>query len=289
MRTMVNGKARDIALGRAEVVSMAQAREMAISIRKSLAAGLDPVLAVKSTRQHEGPTAPGVLSQPTFRDAWHVFWQLKAPQLASDKNRLLWINMMERYTLDFVGDRPVADIRAGEIIEMLRPIWTCKEETARKVLQRADAVFTSAITREWRERASPCIGVAKELGARRSASSHFAAMPYAEVPELLRALRRRQGLSSSRLCLEFLILTAVRSGEARGARWREVNMRDGTWIIPRERMKMKVEHVVPLSHRAIEFLVEARAASSDMELVFPGQGAAAKRHDVAQAPARHGA
>ena len=113
MRTMVNGKARDIALGRAEVMSMAQAREMAISIRKALAAGLDPVLAVKSTRQHEGPTAPSVSSQPTFRDAWHVFWQLKAPQLASDKNRLLWINMMERYTLDFVGDRPVADIRAG--------------------------------------------------------------------------------------------------------------------------------------------------------------------------------
>src|SRR5690606_28709268 len=162
-------------------------------------------------------------------DAWDVFWPLKAPQLASDKNRLLWLNMMERYALAFIGDRPVADIRAGEIIEMLRPIWAIKEETARKVLQRVDAVFTSAITREWRARASPCVGVAKGVGARRSASSHFAAMPYTEVPQFLRELCGRQGLSSSRLCLEFLILTAVRSGEARGARWCEIDLRDGTW------------------------------------------------------------
>ncbi len=269
MRAMVNGKSRDIALGRAEVVSMAQAREMAISIRKALAAGLDPSLAVKAPHQHHGATPSGVASQPTFKDAWDVFWRLKAPQLASDKNRLLWINMMERYALDSIGDRPVADIRAGEIIEMLRPIWTSKEETARKVLQRVDAVFTSAITRELRERASPCIGVAKELGARRSASSHFAAMPYVDVPDFVRELRERNGLISSRLCLEFLILTAARSGEARGARWCEIDRCSGTWTIPSERMKMKVEHVVPLNDRALEVLAEARR-STEGDLVFPG-------------------
>ena len=270
MRAMVNGKPRDIALGRAEMVSMAQARDMAASIRKALAAGLDPVLGAKTTRQRHCATPSVSTSPPTFRDAWNVFWQLKASQLISDRSRLEWASMMQRYVLPLIGDRPVADIRAAEIIEMLRPIWVCKEETARKVLQRVHGVFTSAITREWRERASPCIGVAKELGARRSASSHFAAMPYAEVPEFVRELRGRQGLSSSRLCLEFLILTAVRSGEARGARWCEIDLREGRWTIPRDRMKMKAEHVVPLSDRAIEILVEARAASSDMELVFPG-------------------
>lgn len=270
MRAMVNGKARDIALGRAEMVSMAQARDKAASIRKAIAAGLDPVRGVEMTGQSHSATTSGTTSQPSFRDAWDVFWQLKASQLNSDRSRLEWVSMMQRYVLHLIGDRPVADIRAGEIIEMLRPIWTSKEETARKVLQRVDAVFTSAITREWRERASPCIGVAKELGARRANSNHFAAMPYAEVADFVRELRGRQGLSSSRLCLELLILTAVRSGEARGARWCEIDLRDGTWTIPRERMKMKVEHVVPLSDRAIEILVEARASSSDTELVFPG-------------------
>jgi integrase len=270
MRATINGKARDIALGRAELVSMAEAREMAASIRKAIASGLEPSLAMKASRRRDGTKPSGAPNQPTFRNAWDVFWGLKAVQVASEKDRQLWINMMERYALAFIGDRPVADVRAREIIEMLRPIWTSKEETARKVLQRVDAVFTSAITREWRERASPCIGVAKELGTRRASSSHFAAMPYPEVPEFVRELRGRQGLASSRLCLEFLILTAVRSGEARGARWCEIDLRDGTWVIPRERMKMKVEHVVPLCDRAIEILVEARAASSDMELVFPG-------------------
>ena len=200
MRATVKGKARDIALGRAEVVSMAQAREMAISIRKAIAAGLDPSLALRTNRQHHGSMPLSAASQPTFRDAWDVFWGLKAAQVTSEKDRQQWIKMMGRYALAFIGERPVADVRAGEIIDMLRPIWTSKEETARKVLQRVDAVFTSAITREWRERASPCTGVAKELGARRSGSNHFAAMPYAEVPEFVRELRGRQGLSSSRLC-----------------------------------------------------------------------------------------
>ena len=269
MRATVNGRARDFALGRSEVVSMAQAREMATSIRKSIAAGLDPCLAMKVTRQHDASQPSSTTKQPTFRDAWDVFWQLKSPQLANDKNRLLWLNMMERYALAFIGDRPVADIRAGEIIEMLRPIWASKGETARKVLQRVDAVFTSAITREWRERASPCIGVARELGARRTSSNHFAAMPYSEVPAFVRELRERQGLLSSRQCLEILILTAVRSGEARGARWREIDRRSRTWTIPSDRMKMKAEHVVPLSDRALEVLAEARK-STDGDLVFPG-------------------
>ena len=248
---------------------MAQAREMATSIRKSIAAGLDPSLVMKVTRQHDASQPSSTTKPPTFRDAWCVFWQLKAQQVANDKSRLLWVNMMERYALAFIGDRPVADIRAGEIIEMLRPIWTSKEETARKVLQRVDAVFTSAITRELRERASPCIGVAKELGARRSASSHFAAMPYADLPVFVRELRERKGLTSSRLCLEFLILTAARSGEPRGARWCEIDQRSGTWTIPSERMKMKVEHVVPLNDRALEVLAESRR-STDGDLAFPG-------------------
>jgi integrase len=270
MRAMANGKVRHIALGLAELVSMAQARDKAASIRKAIAAGIDPVLVVKTPRQRDSATPSCATSRPTFRDAWDVFWQLKASQLVSDRSRLEWVSMMQRYVLHLIGDRPVADIRAGEIIDMLRPIWTSKAETARKVLQRVDAVFTSAITRELRERASPCIGVAKELGARRTGSNHFAAMPYAEVAEFVRELRGRQGLSSSRLCLEFLILTAVRSGEARGARWCEIDLRDGTWVIPRERMKMKVEHVVPLSDRAIEILAEARASSSNTELIFAG-------------------
>jgi hypothetical protein len=248
MRVTTNGKPRDIALGRAEHVSLVEARDIAASIRKAVAAGLDPGLVVEFDRPKGQPASLSATPVSTFREAWDAFWQMKSPQLASDKNGQLWVNMMERYALALIGERPVADIRPGEIIEMLRPIWVSKEETARKVLQRVDAVFTSTITREWRERASPCIGVAKELGRRRSENQHFAAMPYTQVPCFLRELHVRGGLLSSRLCLEFVILTAARSGEARGARWTEFDLARRLWTIPSGRMKMQVEYVVPLSN-----------------------------------------
>ena len=269
MRVTEHGKARDISLGRAEIVSVAEARDMAAAIRKAVADGQDPGCAVSKARGLV-PAPSDALRPPTFRDAWTVFWELKACQLFNNKSRLEWVNMMERYVLVFIGDRPVAGIRSADIIELLRPIWSRKEETARKVLQRVDAVFTSAITREWRARASPCIGVAKELGVRRAGARHFAAMPYVDVPDFLRELHTRGGLPSSRLCLEFVILTAVRSGEARGARWAEIDLPGRLWTIPSARMKMQVEHVVPLSDRAIEIMKELRAVHPQSDLVFPG-------------------
>lgn len=270
MRVTVAGKPRDLALGTADNLSMGEAREIAAAIRKAVGAGRDPSQALQQFRERAHPPSVAETRQPTFRDAWVEFWSLKSPQVASDKNRRLWVSMMESHALGHLGDLPVADIRASDIIEAMRPIWTSKPETARKVLQRIDAVFTTAITREWRERASPCIGVARELGRRRTESRHFAAMPYAEVSDFMHQLRRRGGLPSSRLCLEFVVLTAVRSGEARGARWGEIDMAGGVWTIPSERMKMHVEHAVPLSNRAIEILKEVRAEHPESDLVFPG-------------------
>ena len=270
VRLAVTGEPRDVALGTADIVSMSEAREIALGLRKAVSEGSDPFNALRRHRERANPTTAVAVREPTFRDAWDAFWELKAPQLASDKNRLLRVNQMERYALASIGDRPVADIRAAEIIELLKPIWTTKEETSRKLLQRIDAVFTTAITREWRERASPCVGVAQELGRRRIETKHFAAMHYSQVPAFLRALRVRGGLISSRLCLEFVVLTAVRSGEGRGARWREIDLDAATWTVPRERTKTKVEHVLPLSARAIEILAEARAAHPSSALIFPG-------------------
>lgn len=270
MRVTVGCQARDIALGRAETVSLAEAREMAAAVRKAIVEGRDPARAIDLTGARDVPSNRGHDNPPSFRDAWEAFWALKAPQLKTAKNRLLWANMVERYALTRIGERPVADIRPAEIIEMLRPIWATKAETGRKVLQRVDAVFQSAITREWRERASPCIGVAKELGIRRAGATHFASMHYLDVPDFLQSLRSRGGLLSSRLCLELIVLTGVRSGEARGARWSEIDLAAATWTIPRERMKMGIAHIVPLSTRAMEVLAEAKAAAPDSELIFPG-------------------
>jgi integrase len=270
VRVTIGGKVRDVALGKADIVSLAEARAMAGVIRAAAAAGRDPADAIREHRDPAHPTTVAVVAAPTFRDAWDAYWSLKAPQLASDKNRMLWVGQMETYVLNAIGNRPVADIRTSEIIELLRPIWTTKSETSRKLLQRIDALFTTAAIREWRERASPCVGVAQELGRRRTEVRHFAAMHFDSVPIFLRELRTRGGLLSSRQCLEFLILSGVRSGEARGARWSEIDLDNRVWTIPGTRMKMGVAHAVPLTGRAIEILAEARTANPSSALLFPG-------------------
>lgn len=272
MRVAFGGKSQDIALGEADKVTMAEVREKAAVIRKAVAERRDPRAALGA---HTGAqvVAAGPAARPgeiTFRDAWHAFWQLKSPQLKSDRVRRLWKSQMERLVLPHIGGRPVADVRPTEIIEMLRPIWSEKEFTSRKVLQRVSAVFTSAITREWRERANPCEGVSKELGQRRQSVGHFAALPWVEVPDFLVQLRARNGMASSRLCLEFVILTAVRSGEARGAVWPEFDLDAKLWTLPAARMKTGVAHRVPLSDRVLAILAMMRKLHQDSELVFPG-------------------
>ena len=148
MRVTVAGKPRDVALGTADNVSMGEAREIAAAIRKAVGAGRDPSQALQQFRERAHPPSVAEIRQPTFRDAWVEFWSLKAPQVMSNKNRQLWVSMMESYALGHLGDLPVAGIRASDIIEVMRPIWTSKPETARKALQRIDAVFPTAITRE---------------------------------------------------------------------------------------------------------------------------------------------
>jgi integrase len=151
----------------------------------------------------------------------------------------------------------------------LKPIWFTKPETARRVLQRIDVTFNSAILRGNRERANPCIGVADELGKPKSQERHHPALPYSEVPEFVVWLCASEANASTRLAFELLILTATRSAEVREAPWAEFDLEGRIWVIPKERMKGDEEHRVPLSSRAVELLREARDLH-DGDLVFPG-------------------
>jgi integrase len=154
-------------------------------------------------------------------------------------------------------------------------IWFTKSETASRVLQRISAVFDSAILRQTRERANPCTGLTHELGTKRRSVEHHAALPWCEVTEFVRDLRERQTQLSTRLALEFLILCASRSGEVRGAVWREIDIEARVWSIPvhdlitgQRRLKGEAPHLVPLSDQAIAILRQAQE-SHDRDLVFP--------------------
>jgi len=272
MRIVIAGWRRDISFGPLATTSLADARLKADDIRKAVAQGRDPVAeraAAKSLAVRRGPAPVIGDGRPTFADCWRTYWAVKEPQLSNGKHRDQWVMTMKTYALPHIGQRPVADVRPSEIIDMLNPIWHTKEETARRVLQRVNAVFMSAITRELREKANPCTGVARELGKRRRSQVHLAALPYAEVPSFLRSLRKRQGPLASRLAFEFLILTATRSSETRGASWEEIDFETQCWTIPAARMKARVEHTVPLSDRAIAILREAQVERRDSALCFP--------------------
>jgi integrase len=176
---------------------------------------------------------------------------------------------METYAFPIIGSAPVANIDANDVLRVLSPIWFEKPETARRVLQRMEAVFKSAILRGTRTLASPCIGVAQELGTRHRSVKDHVSLPWSEVPDFVRALRSRRALSSTRIALEFLILTAARSGEVRHASWSEIDLASREWRIPAHRTKTREPHTVPLSNRAMTLLSEVGGGQRAPDLIFP--------------------
>lgn len=245
VRLTVKGRRLEKGLGVYPDVSLDAARRRASELRQAAKAGIDLLQEEKAAILR--PTV-------TFTAAFEQFFAVRRQRLSNGKHVQQWENKMRTYVFPSIGDLPVADIGPAELLEILTPIWFEKPETASRVLQRIKATFDSAILRGFREKANPCTGIAAELGASHRKVEHHSAIPWQEVPSFFASLDSREMQPSSRLLFKFLILTACRSGEARGATWDEVNFDDRTWIVPAERMKVGVRHVVPLSEEAIGVL-----------------------------------
>jgi integrase len=267
LRLSTGGHRRQLGLGLYPGLSLDDARRNASALRRDFG----QTAHAPSGRRQTVAAAPKTTEVMTFRAAFDDFFGMKAPQLSNPKHAAQWRSTMETYVFPSIGQRPIADITAAQIIDILKPIWNDKPETAKRVLQRMRVVFEAAIVRGHRQSAAPTIGVKAVLGARaRSSQAHHAALPYADVPTFVRLLRQLEGLSSTRLAFEFLILTAARSGEVRGTTWDEINSATASWTVPGSRMKSRDPHVVPLSDRALEIMRAARDANSGSALVFPG-------------------
>ncbi len=266
LRLTINGQRVERGLGVWPSVSLDDARRKSEDLRRAARDGRDAQSEAKRAQRSTGVT---------FRQAFEDFFAVRRQQLSNGKHVAQWSTTMETYVLPILGRRPVAEITAAEVLSVLEPIWFAKPETASRVLQRMNAIFDSAILRGNRERANPCIGVTRELGTEHRKVMHHAALPWQDLPGFVRDLRQRPVLPATKLVFEFLILTATRSSEARGALWAEIDLERRHWTIPGSddntgrRMKSGVEHVVPLSSRAIAILHEARGLH-DGPLVFPG-------------------
>ena len=271
-RGTVHGRRREIGVGSARLIPLAEAREIAIAWRRIARAGGDP--AVERDK--------GKLGKMTFEAAARQVW---AEQIESHgrnaKHRAQWISTLEAYAFPRIGSRPVHAIRQSDILRVLSPIWTEKPATARRVRQRLRTVLNWARAAGHFAGMNPVEGVEDGLPKQRAKVQHFAALPYRELPELMRRLEMVDGMGA--MALRFLILTAARSGEVRGAMWPEIDAEGRVWAVPGARMKSGEEHRVPLCDAALGVLGRVRGLSDG--LVFPGSRAGRKLSDETLAAA----
>lgn len=268
----VAGKRRKLGLGVYPGVTLEQARLRTEEHRRAVKVG-QPLASQREAIQLGREVKRAAPEVHTVESAFKAFWPTRRARLKNPKHVQQWENSLATYAWPKLGKRPVADVRTAEVMDALALIWHSKPETASRVLQRLSLIFAFAISNDWRERANPCDRATEFLGAARKGErerGNHASMHWRDVPKFIADLRGRQGLASSRLCFEFLILTAARSGEARGARWSEIDLDAKLWTIPAERMKAGREHRVPLSTRAIEIIEEARALHPASAILFPG-------------------
>ena len=257
LRITVDGRRRDIGLGGYPSVSLARAREKAADNRATIAEGRDPV-----AEKH----AP---SMPTFREAAHAVHEANKPRWRNPRHAAGWIQTLERHAMPKLNNTPLDRIDQGDVLQVLTPIWTSRPETARRVRQRMRSIFRWAMAHGFMESNPAGEAIDGALPPMPKVKAHFRALPYREVESALKTIEASQASISAKLCFRFLVLTAARSGEARGAIWDEIDLQGQEWRIPYERMKAGVEHRVPLSGQALDLLGEASVLREDTGLVFP--------------------
>ena len=255
-RISVDGRPRNLGLGTWPHVSLAEARQKCV---------------LNLLARQRGELVTGrKRTVPTFEEAAEkVIAVHRAGWKDGSRSEADWRGTLRDYAMPKLGRRPVDRITTGDVMRILLPIWNEKRVTARRVRQRIAAVMRWAVAQGYREDnpAGEAIGAA--LPKNGVPAQHLAALPYAEVAGTLERVRGSGAYPGTVLAFEFLVLTACRSGEVRGAQWNEMDLAGREWRIPPERMKTDREHRVPLSTRALAVLREAREFADGSRLVFP--------------------
>lgn len=256
-RITIDGRRRDIGLGGYPAVGLARARLLAAANRTTVAEGRDPLS--EKRRSH----------MPTFREAAFQVHEANKPRWKNGKHVDNWIGSLERHAFPLLGAMAVDRIEGRDVLAVLTPIWGVRMETARRVRQRIRTVLRWCLAHGYVERNVAGEAIDGALPAMPRVRSHFRALPYEQVPAALAAVEGSRACLSAKLCLRFSVLTAARSGEARGAVWDEIDPEKREWRIPGVRMKAGVEHRVPLSDAALAVLERAQPLSGASDLVFP--------------------
>ncbi len=268
LRVMIGNKRRSIGLGGFPGVSLAQAREKARNVKETIEGGIDPVAERQARRQ---ALIKSQMEKMTFAEAAHLCHEKKKPEFRSEKHSRLWIASINKYAIPVIGDLPVDEIELQHILKVLEPIWQEKTETATRLRQRLEHILSWSTVSGHRTGENPArwkghLDTVLPKPSKIHKKKHYAALPWQEIGSFIQELRKRDGISAR--CLEFIILTACRSGEARLATWDEMDLENKVWTIPGERMKAEKEHAVPLTDEVVN-LLKALPRFEGSPYVFP--------------------
>lgn len=269
-----HGKVTEISIGPTLTRDITEARDMADAMRKAIRDGVDPATIVRKVH-------PG--DRVTFKTYAERIDRHRRPTLKPGRHVDKFANSLRDYVYPFIGDKQPGDVSYQDVEDILKqpvevkgkegkhPFWNAKHETARRVRRRIEAVLDYADRVEGRDRRNPAAwkgGLEHSQLGRPAKVTHHPSLPYAEVPKLMAELATKSAMSAA--CLQFIILTACRSGEARGATWKEVDLKKRVWTLPPDRTKMGREWSVPLSSAALHVLksIELLRKKPD-SLLFP--------------------
>ena len=264
-----HGKQRTLSLGVYPAVALTEARAARVDAKRSLAANLDPSM-VKRERKRAAKVAAGNSFEAVARE-WHENWKTpRSPYYAAQIFRRL-----EADVFPSIGRRPIAEIGSPELLDMLRKVEKRGvHETARRLKQLVGQIFRFAIV-TGRAKRDPSYDLKDALRAT-GEPQHHKAMPLLELPSFLQRLDTYSGEQQTKLALKLVTLTFLRTTELRAGKWRELENLDdegsALWRIPAERMKMRLEHLVPLSRQAVAVLRQLRALSGNSPNFFPSPG-----------------
>lgn len=246
-RYRFEGRRPEMGLGPLHIVGLANAREAADAARKLVLAGQDPL----AGRRAAALASAGI---PTFWEAAESYIEERRTGWTNPKHAGQWTSTLETYAKPVLGGMRVDRIETEHVLAVLRPIWTTKTETASRVRQRVEAVLDAATVQKKRTGDNPArwrghLSMILPKPTAVTKVENFAALPYVELPAFMAELRMRHGEAAR--ALEFTILTAARTGMTLGAVPGEVDVQGGTWTVPGDRMKAKVEHTIPLPPAAL--------------------------------------
>jgi integrase len=281
--TMPGGKLREMGLGKVDSdgrkggVSLAEARDRASDLRRMVTSGIDPLRHREEQDAAAAASVQAAAQAKTFDEVVSLYLEAHEGSWRNAKHGAQWAMTLREYAGPHLGPLIVGEIETVHVAATLRSLWYEKPETAGRLRGRIEAVLDYAAVHGWRNGPNPArwrghLDKVFPRRARLRPVKHHAAMPWQDVPAFMATLRNLDAVAAR--ALEFVILTAARSGEVLGATWSEIDLDGAVWTIPGERMKAGKEHRVPLAPAAVALLrkmLPLRRTGSAATLVFPGR------------------